>query len=112
MKYFEDFAVGEKRDSSRRHLSAEEEIMELGYRWDYQPFYVDPEAAKAFVFVGLIASSTHLFAVSVSLFCHKDLDSTGGSAAISALGFNNMKLKAAVSPGDELKCVSVVIEKR
>ncbi|MCP4842762.1 MAG: acyl dehydratase [Halieaceae bacterium] len=112
MKYFEDFALGEKRESPRRHLITEEEIMEFGNRWDYQPFHVDREAAKASVFGGLVASSTHLFAVSVSLFCHKDLDSAGRSAAISALGFNNMKLKAPARSGDELKCVSVVIEKR
>lgn len=81
MKYFEDFAVGEKRDSPRRHLITEEEIMEFENLRDYQPFHVDPEAATVSVFGGLIASSTHLFALSVSLFCHKDIDGTGGSAA-------------------------------
>lgn len=112
MKYFEDFSLGETRDSPRRHLITEEEIIEFGNRWDYQPFHVDREAAKASVFGGLVASSTHLFAVSVGLFCHKDVESSGRSAAISALGFDKIRLKAPARPGDELKCVSVVIEKR
>jgi acyl dehydratase len=34
------------------------------------------------------------------------------AAAVSALGFNNMRLKTPARPGDELKCKSVVIERR
>lgn len=112
MKYFEDFEMGELRESPRRHTVTEEEIIEFGNRWDYQPFHVDPEAAKSSPFGGLVASSTHLFAIGVSLWCHRDFEQEEKSAAISALGFNNMKMKSPARPGDVIKGTSVVIEKR
>jgi acyl dehydratase len=112
MKYFEDFQLGELRESPRRYTVTAEEIVEFGTRWDYQPFHVDPEAAKESRFGGLVASSTHLFAMGVSLWCHADVGAENQSAAISALGFNNMRLKSPARPGDELKATSTVIEKR
>lgn len=112
MKYFDDFQLGEHMESPRRYTVTEEEVIEFGTRWDYQPFHVDPEAAKTSPFGGLVASSTHLFAVGVSLWCHSDVGAENQSAAISALGFNNMQLKSPARPGDELKGTSTVIEKR
>lgn len=112
MKYFEDYVLGELRQSPLRRTVTEEEVIEFGERWDYQPFHVDREAAEASPFGGLVASSTHLFALCVSLWCHRDVGEENQSAAISALGFNNMKLKSPARPGDELKGTSVVIEKR
>ena len=112
MKYFEDFEMGELRESPRRYTVTEEEIIEFGNRWDYQPFHVDVQAAKDSPFGGLVASSTHLFSIGVSLWCHRDVGAEEKSAAVSALGFNNMKMKSPARPGDELWGTSVVIEKR
>jgi len=111
MKYFEYFALGLEEEAPGRHIVTEEEIIEFGTRWDSQPFHVDPEAAKDSVFGGLVACSVHLFAMAIGLWnrepAHEDR-----TAAVSALGFNNMRLKAPARPGDELKCKSVVIERR
>lgn len=112
MKYFEDFELGELRESPRRYTVTEEEVIEFGERWDYQPFHVDPDAARASPFGGLVASSTHLFAAGVSLWCHREVGEGNRSAAISALGFNNMSLKSPARPGDQLRGTSTVIEKR
>lgn len=112
MKYFEDFELGAIEDSPRRYTVTEEEIVEFGTRWDYQPFHVDPQAAETSFFGGLVASSTHLFSIAVSLWCHADVDTENRAAAISALGFNNMKMKSPARPGDELKGTSTVIDKR
>jgi acyl dehydratase len=112
MKYFDDYELGDIQDSSQRHIVTEEEIIEFGTRWDYQPFHVDPEAAKDSLFGGLVASSTHLFSIAVSLWCHPNVKDEDRAAAISALGFNNMKLKSPARPGDELKARATVIEKR
>lgn len=112
MRYFEDYELGDVEESTQRHRVTEEEIIEFGTRWDYQPFHVDPEAAKNSVFGGLVASSTHLFSIGVSLWCHPDVRAEDRTAAISALGFNNMKLKSPARPGDELKARMTVIEKR
>lgn len=112
MKYFEDFEVGQTQQSSKSHLVTEEEIIEFGTRWDSQPFHTDPVAAEKSEFGGLIASSTQLFSISVSLWSNPDIPEGERAAAISALGFNNMKLRIPARPGDVLTSMSTVIEKR
>lgn len=112
MKYFEDFTIGEVQQSPNTHLVTQEEIIEFGTRWDSQPFHVDPVAAEKSMFGGLVASSTHLFAISVSLWSNHNVPAEEQTAAISALGFNSMKLRIPARPGDVLQSTSTVIEKR
>ena len=112
MQYYEDFEVGQTLHSVKSHTMTEEEIIEFGIRWDSQPFHTDPVAAKASEFGGLVASSTHLFAISVGLWNEPDLDESERTAVISALGFNNIKLKLPARPGDVLTATSSVIDKR
>lgn len=112
MKYFEHFMLGLEEDAPGRHIVTEEEIIEFGTRWDSQPFHVDPEAAKESVFGGLVASSAHLFAIAIGLWNRETANAEERTAAVSALGFNNMQLKTPARPGDELKSRSTVIERR
>ena len=112
MKYFEHFTVGLEEEAPGRHIVTEEEIIEFGTRWDSQPFHVDPEAAKKSVFGGLVASSVHLFAIAIGLWNRDTANDEERTAAVSALGFNNMQLKRPARPGDELKSKSVVLEAR
>ena len=110
MKFFEDFTVGEVEVLDATYVVTEEEIREVGERWDPQPFHIDPEAAQQSPFGGLVASSVHLFAMAVSL------SMTGTKhdpvAAVSALGFDKMRLHAPARPGDELFVRIEVIEAR
>ena len=112
MKYFEHFTLGLEEDAPGRHIVTQEEIIEFGTRWDSQPFHVDPEAAKQSVFGGLVASSVHLFAIASGLWNRETANAEERTAAVSALGFNNMQLKTPARPGDELKSRSTVIERR
>jgi acyl dehydratase len=110
VKFFEDFTVGEVEVFDATYVVTEEEIREVGERWDPQPFHIDPEAAQQSPFGGLVASSVHLFAMAVSL------SMTGTKhdpvAAVSALGFDKMRLHAPARPGDELFVRIEVIEAR
>jgi acyl dehydratase len=110
VKFFEDFTVGELEVLDAAYVVTEEEIREVGERWDPQPFHIDPEAAQQSPFGGLVASSVHLFAMAVSL------SNTGTKhdpvAAVSALGFDKMRLHAPARPGDELFVRIEVIEAR
>jgi acyl dehydratase len=112
MKYFEHFTLGLEKEAPGKHTVTEEEIIEFGTRWDAQPFHVDPEAAKDSVFGGLVACSVHLFAMAIGLWNRATVNEEDRTAAVSALGFNNMQLKTPARPGDELKSKSTVIERR
>jgi acyl dehydratase len=112
MKYFEHFTLGLEEEAPGRHIVTEEEIIEFGTRWDAQPFHVDPEAAKDSVFGGLVACSVHLFAMAIGLWNRATVNEEERTAAVSALGFNNMQLKTPARPGDELRSKSTVIERR
>jgi acyl dehydratase len=112
MKYFEHFTLGLEAEAPGKHIVTEEEIIEFGTRWDSQPFHVDPEAAKDSLFGGLVACSVHLFAMAIGLWNRATVNEEDRTAAVSALGFNNMQLKTPARPGDELKSKSTVIERR
>ena len=105
-RYFEDFRPGDVLELGS-HAVTEDEIVAFARQWDPQPFHVDPEAAAASEFGGLIASTVHIFAMDVAL----GVKSTP-TAAVAALGFDNMRTIAPVRPGDVLTKVNEVIARR
>ncbi len=107
MRYFEDCVAGEVVELPATYLVTEEEIIEVGRRWDPQPFHTDPVAAADSVFGGLVASSVHLFAVATSLAVKGE-----PTAAVSSLGFQAIDNHAPVRPGDELSVRYVTLETR
>jgi acyl dehydratase len=109
VKYFEDLAVGQEWVHKARYELTEAEIREVGERWDPQPFHVDPTAAEASIFGGLVASSVHLFAIMTAIGMGPEEEP---SAAVSALGFDKVRLHARARPGDELSAQVKVIESR
>ena len=96
MRYFEDYIEGESEMADAVYHMTEEEIIEVGKRWDPQPFHINPDSAEASMFGGLVASSGHLFLI----HCWFGMHYKEPPAAISALGFNNIKLYAPARPGD------------
>ncbi len=109
MKYYEDFPVGQVDRFDATYLVTEEEIREVGERWDPQPFHVDPVAAADSVFGGLVASSVHLFAMSTAI---GQLSAEEPVAVISALGFRNIVNRTPARPGDVLSQSSIVLTAR
>jgi acyl dehydratase len=110
VKYLEDFAPGDQFTNPDGYVLTEQEVREVGERWDPQPFHIDPVAAEASMFGGLVASSVHLFAIGISL-----RPASGGDdpvAAVSALGFDRLRLHAPARPGDELHARTTVLECR
>ncbi len=95
--YFEDFTVGRVTMVRDTYRVSEEEIIELGERFDPQPFHIDPVAAADTHFGGIVASSVHVFAMFVRIGILEE-----PADALSALGFNNMKMLAPIRPGDVL----------
>ncbi len=108
MRYYEDLPVGATSEyDDATYLVTEEEILEVGRRWDPQPFHTDPVAAAASPFGGLVASSVHLFAIAVSFGVKAD-----PTAAVSSLGFRELVNHAPARPGDVLRGRSTVQSRR
>jgi acyl dehydratase len=98
MRHFEDFKVGEVTEIGPVSVS-EEEIVEFASRYDPQPFHIDPEAAQASPFGGLIASGWHTTALFMGMFVRAILLD---SASLGSPGVEEIRWTAPVRPGDKL----------
>ena len=108
MRYFEDFSVGQVTEVGPVTVS-EAEIVEFASRYDPQPFHVDPEAAKASPFGGLIASGWHTTALFMGMFVRGILSE---SASLGSPGVEEIRWTAPVRPGDNLSARSTVTDAR
>src|ERR1700691_2730249 len=101
--WFEDVAIGTKRDLGT-YTFTEEEIIAFARKYDPQPFHIDPEAAQHSIFGGLIASGWHTAAIWMKLSIDgRKRDSEGGKARVLRSGvspvFEDMKWLKPVRPG-------------
>ena len=106
--YFEDFKPGDRFESGTLTIT-EALIMEYARFYDPQPFHTDPEAAKATVYGGLIASGMQTIGIMFKLFMET------GVLAVCSLGspgLDEIRWKAPVRPGDVLRVVAEVLESR
>jgi acyl dehydratase len=98
MRYWEDFTPGEVTELGPVTVG-EQEIVEFATRYDPQYFHVDPEAAKASPFGGLIASGWHTTALFMGMFVRQILLD---AASLGSPGIEELRWLAPVRPGDTL----------
>jgi acyl dehydratase len=105
--YFDDVDIGHLMTAGP-YAVTRDEIVAFASRYDPRPFHVDEAAAQASIFKGLIAASSHTFAIAQALGCqcHPEL------AVQAALGIDEMRLPAPVRVADQLWFASTMIEKR
>ena len=108
MKYYDDFEIGVTTVDPGRYTLTEENIIAMGREWDPHPFHTDPGAAKDSFYGGLVASTVHLFAISVKLN-HTALEVP---AAVGSLGTSDMLNHAPARVGDTIENHCTVLEKR
>ena len=118
-RWYEDLVLGEAFPLGS-HSFTEAEIIRFGQQYDPQYFHVDPVAAKASPFGGLVASGWH----TVSVGHRKMVDALDAEAArLRGLGqepgvtgpspgVNKAEFKAPVRPGDTISYSLVVTDKR
>jgi len=106
--YFEDFKVGDRFESATLTMT-EALIIEYARFYDPQPFHTDPEAAKASVYGGLIASGLQTIGLSFKLFFETGVLS---ACSLGSPGLDEIRWKAPVRPGDTLRVVAEVLEVR
>jgi acyl dehydratase len=106
--YFEDFKAGDRFESGTLTLT-EALIVEFARFYDPQVFHVDPEAARATVYGGLIASGLQTIGLTFKLFFEIGVLS---ACSLGSPGLDEIRWKAPVRPGDTLRVAAAVLETR
>ena len=108
LRYLEDFEPGAVFPAGSVQIS-EAEILEFARRYDPQVFHVDPDAARASIYGGLIASGWQTVAVTMRLLVDHVF---GQSAAMGSPGVDEVRWHRPVRPGDTLSPRVTVLESR
>jgi acyl dehydratase len=105
-RYFEDFRVGEVIELGGAVME-EARIIAFAREFDPQPFHVDPVAAKASMYGGIIASGWHTSAVYMRMLVDAV---TSKSASLGSAGVEELRWLKPVRPGDVLSARFTITE--
>ena len=105
---FDTLAPGDVLDLGSRHVT-EAEIIAFARDFDPQPFHIDPEAAEASIFGGIIASGWHTCALTMRLLVDGFLSH---AASMGSPGVEQIRWLRPVRPGDTLRAHIRVLETR
>ena len=103
---FAELQTGQTLDFGA-HDVTERDILEFARRYDPQPFHIDPEAAQASRWHGLIASGFHTCSIAMSLIATHVLQ---GSESMGSPGLDYLKWPHPVRAGDTLRMRVNVLE--
>ena len=104
---FEDLQIGEKRRSSVKLVTLDE-VLAFARAYDPQWFHVDPELAKGSAFGEVVASGIHVLAMWRVL----DHEINSDIDFVCGVGWDELRLKHAVRPGDMIHVTSEIVELR
>ena len=104
-RYFEDFPAGHRYVTSALTLS-EADILAFAREHDPQPFHIDPEAAAASVYGGIIASG---FQTLLTAFRQTLAEGGWAGASMGSPGMEALQWLRPVRPGDRLHAEAEVL---
>ena len=104
-RFFEDFAVGQRFELGATSAS-QAEMIAFARQFDPQSFHLDPEAAAAGPFGGLVASGWHTAGLTMRLMVDRFLSP---AYALGSPGIDELRFPAPYRPGHQLT-VSLTIE--
>ncbi|MGH3438788.1 MAG: MaoC family dehydratase [Sciscionella sp.] len=107
-RYFEDYRAGTSYEFGSVTVS-EREIIEFARQYDAQPFHVDPVAAVAGPFGGIVASGWHTLGLMMRLFVEHYLPV---AASLGSPGVDEVRWLQPVRPGDSLRLRVTVLDAR
>jgi acyl dehydratase len=107
-RWFEDYVVGTTTEHGSIRVD-EDELVDFGRRFDPQPFHIDPDAAAAGPYGGLIASGWHTCALMMRLLAEEYLSP---ASSLGSPGVDELRWIRPVRPGDELFLRTTVEEAR
>ena len=107
-RYLEDYVVGSIYEYGTIEIDAAA-IIEFARAFDPQPFHVDPVAAVAGAYGGLIASGWHTASLMMRLLADHIVSSV---ASLGSPGCDELRWLLPVRPGDELSIRFEVLDRR
>ena len=107
-RYFDDFDIGQ-RFESRGITLGEAAILDFALAYDPQPFHLDKEAAAESPYGGLIASGFQTLALAFRAFYDANVIN---ACSMGSPGMDELRWLRPVRPGDTLRTVAQVLEKR
>ena len=107
-RYFEDYVTGAVHQFGAISIE-EDDIIRFAREYDPQPFHIDPSAAKATPFGGVIASGWHTAGIMMRMVVDHYLSRT---ASLASPGVDELRWTQPVRPGDRLSVRATVIETR
>jgi len=108
LSYFEDYVPGATYECGSVSVD-QAGIIAFGKEFDPQPFHVDPEAAAAGPYGGLIASGWHTAALVMRLLVENYLSA---ESSLGSAGLDELRWPHPVRPGDTLRVRATVAEAR
>ena len=108
LSYFGDYAPGTTYECGSVSVD-QASIVAFGQEFDPQPFHVDPVAAAAGPFGGLIASGWHTAALVMRLLVENYLSA---ESSLGSAGLDELRWPHPVRPGDTLRVRATVAEAR
>ena len=97
--FFDDLPVGFTHETGSVTLT-EDEIIAFARKYDPQPFHIDPEAAAASIYGGIIASGFQTLIVAFDLILNSGVWT---EASMGSPGLDEVRWKLPVRPGDSLR---------
>lgn len=108
-RYFEDFAVGEVIESVEQYEITPARLAAYAAEYDPQPIHLDPRAAAAEMFGGIVASGWHSLSVTMRLMVRSQLFADG---PIVGVGIDRLRFLQPVRAGDRLRARAEVVALR
>lgn len=105
-RYLEDLRVGESWDGSAIPITLDA-VVAFAQAYDPQPMHVDPDAAAAGRFGGIIASGWHVAALVMRDYVDT---SPFGDTPLLGLQIDGLRWEEAVRPGDVLRARREILE--
>lgn len=106
VRYLEDVRVGEVSEGNPIPI-AQDAVITFARAYDPQPMHVDPDAAAAGRFGGIIASGWHVAALVMRDYVETSMF---GDTPLLGLQIDGLRWEEAVRPGDVLRARREVLE--
>ncbi len=105
-RFLEDFTPGQVIASGEEYAITPERIHAFAAEYDPQPIHLDPAAAEAGIFGGIITSGWHSLSVTMRLIVRSNIF---GGAPVVGVGVDNLRYLQPVRAGDRLTARAEVL---